>query len=101
MASTEKATQAAILHYLSFRKCLYWRQNSGAFTDTKGHFYRFSSVLGMPDVFVLKEGKLYGIEVKDVKGRQNENQIQFQSDFEKNGGVYVLARSLDDVTPFF
>jgi hypothetical protein len=37
------------------------------------------------------------VEVKDVKGRQNENQIAFQRAFEEAGGVYILARRLEDV----
>lgn len=39
----------------------------------------------------------YGIEVKDVKGGQNENQLEFQAKFEAAGGVYILARRLQDV----
>jgi len=98
MASTEKATQAAIGQYLSFRKCLFWRQNSGAFKDSKGHFYRFSSLAGLPDIFCLKDSVLYGIEVKDIKGVLNENQMSFRKMFEENGGIYIVARSLDDVS---
>lgn len=95
--STEKSTQAAIMQYLSLKKCLFWRQNSGAFKDNKGHFYKFSSINGLPDIFCLKDSVLYGIEVKDIKGVLNENQKDFAVSFIKNGGEYIVARSVEDV----
>jgi hypothetical protein len=30
-------------------------------------------------------------------GKQNENQIEFQRELEKAGGMYIVAHSLDDV----
>jgi hypothetical protein len=38
------------------------------------------------------------IEVKSEDGRQTEEQRNYQSMIERFGGVYVLARSVDDVT---
>lgn len=96
MKSTEKATQRAILQYLALRKIFHWRNNSGAFKNPKGHLYFFGTT-GSPDIFAIIKGQIYGIEVKDIKGKQNDNQIEFQKGFEKAGGVYILARSLDEV----
>ena len=53
--------------------------------------------IGAPDIYVLRSGTLYGIEVKDDKNPQSRQQIIFQSEFERAGGTYLLARCLDDV----
>lgn len=99
MISTEKATQAAILDYLSFKRIFHWRNNTGAI-KTDGRFIRYGSP-GSPDILCVMppHGQLVGIEVKDVKGRLNENQVAFKEQLEAVGGRYILARSLDDVTP--
>jgi hypothetical protein len=39
-----------------------------------------------------------GIGVKAPGGKQNYKQIEFQRQLEKAGGLYVLAKSLDEVT---
>lgn len=98
MASTEKATQAAILDYLALRGIFHWRQNTGAYRPDHGGFVRYG-VAGAPDIMCVlpPNGQLLGIEVKDSKGRLNENQERFKRELEAVGGVYVVARSLDDV----
>ena len=98
--STEKATQAAIIDYLTLKRHLFWRQNSGAFKDSKGHFYRFASMAGLPDIFCFKDSVLYGIEVKDIKGVLNKNQKDFADKFISAGGKYIIARELEDIVSF-
>ena len=98
--STEKATQKAIIDYLGYKNVFFYRQNSGAMKTERGGFYRFG-VTGAPDIIAVNKGIYYGIEVKDIKGKQSDGQKDFQKNLEKAGGVYILARSLDDVTPYF
>ena len=95
--STEKATQAAILKYLTAKRIFHYRNNSGAFKRDDGHFYRFGA-LGSPDIVCVFKGRYIGIECKDIKGKQNENQIAFQKALEDAGGLYLLVQSLDDIT---
>ena len=45
----------------------------------------------------LKDGITIYIEVKTSKGYQSDYQKQFQQDIESHGGVYILARSIEDV----
>jgi hypothetical protein len=47
--------------------------------------------------YCIWNGLIYGIEVKSPTGHMNENQQAFKEGFENAGGIYVLARSLDDV----
>ena len=42
-------------------------------------------------------GQAFGIEVKTEKGKQRDCQISWQRAWEKRGGIYILARSLEDV----
>ena len=61
-----------------------------------GHFYKFGET-GSPDIFVVHNSKIYGIEVKNERGRQSDSQRTWQDNFTKSGGIYILARNLDDV----
>ena len=63
---------------------------------------------GQPDVMGLAElssigwlGRAIGIEVKSPTGRQSPEQQRFQAIFERFGGLYILARSVEDVTAAF
>jgi hypothetical protein len=51
---------------------------------------------GISDLLVVHKGRAIAIETKGA-GRQQENQRAFQAAWEKHGGVYVLARSTDDL----
>jgi hypothetical protein len=53
--------------------------------------------VGSPDVFAMRKGVCYGIECKGDKGRQSDAQKEFQVRFEAAGGVYVLAKGIDEV----
>jgi hypothetical protein len=62
----------------------------------KTRFMRFGA-LGSPDIFALKDGKCYGIEVKRPGGKQSEAQREFQERLTAAGGLYLLATSIDDL----
>lgn len=74
-----------------------WRQNTGA-ALTKNGMVRFG-VPGQADItgLLIPSGRRLEIEVKDAKGRQRESQKLFQKMIEKSGGIYILARSVEDV----
>lgn len=99
----EKDIQRAILQYLSLKRVFHWRNNTGAFTgehNGKRRFVQFGAV-GSPDIFAVKDGKIYGIEVKRPGGKMSEKQRLFKFDFEGNGGIYRLAESIDDIKDLF
>jgi len=96
MVSIEKETQKTILQYLELKKIFHYRQNSGGFKTDNGHFYRMG-ITGAPDIIAVYKGVYIGIEVKDIKGKQSEGQKDFQERLENAGGIYILAKSLDDV----
>lgn len=53
---------------------------------------------GTPDLLgVIMPGRAFAIEVKAPKGKQRTAQVAWQHAWEKRGGIYILARSLEDV----
>ena len=95
----EADIQHSILDYLSYMRIFHYRNNSGAMIGEykgKKSFDRFGAK-GSPDIICVIDGRYIGIEVKSEIGRQSENQQIFQDRLEKAGGLYILARSLDDV----
>ena len=73
-----------------------WRANTGVAQIDK-RFIRFG-VPGQADLTgILPDGRRLEIEAKSPTGRQSDDQKNFQRMIEKFDGVYVLARSVDDV----
>ena len=99
MKSTEKETQSACLQLLEAMGVFHYRQNSGAFKAAHGSFIRFGSP-GAPDIVAVIKGRYIGIEIKDLKAKQNENQLIFQGRLEKAGGVYIVIRNIDELINF-
>jgi hypothetical protein len=53
---------------------------------------------GTPDLLgVITPGRAFAIEVKTEKGKQRLAQAAWQSAWELRGGLYILARSVEDV----
>ena len=62
---------------------------------------------GMPDILIFAPGptlndgrtftRLIGLELKAGKGRQSESQKEMALRFAAVGGVYLIARTLDEV----
>lgn len=75
-----------------------WRSNCGAARTRTGRVVRFG-VKGQADIsgILAPTGKRIEIEAKSATGRQSEQQRRFQAMIEKHGGIYILARSVDDV----
>ena len=55
---------------------------------------------GFPDLTALKDGRTLYIEIKTATGKQSPYQVEFQRICEAHGGVYILARSVDDIVPY-
>ncbi len=103
LAPTEHQTQAAILRYLAISPRVAWarRMNTGAIkipaANGRDRFVRFgfpgcSDILGQ-----MRDGRLLCVEVKSPTGRATDEQRAFLALVAANGGVSVLARSVDDV----
>lgn len=109
----EREIQKLILDYLQARGIFAWRNNTGAFAgehNGKKRFVRFGFP-GVADILGIIRteaevgsgihrntfGRFLSIEVKRPGGKQTDDQKAFQEAVERNGGIYILASSLEDV----
>jgi len=94
------------------KKLMYIRNNSGAMPVVDGknkrRYIRFGDK-GSPDFLVWKPSEKWAyeadmgvdyvrtiaLEAKSDTGKQSEDQIKWQKDFEAIGGEYYLIRNLD------
>jgi penicillin-binding protein-related factor A (putative recombinase) len=107
MNSLEKATQEAALQLLTAKRIFHYRQNTGSYErsyTTKNGVAKKSYIAygtpGATDILAVIKGKYVGIEIKDTKGKQSEDQVKFQEALEKAGGTYLLIRNIDDLIQF-
>lgn len=75
-----------------------WRANVLVAKDARGRVVR-AGITGQADISGLlgPTGRRIEIECKSATGRQSEEQRRWQVMIESLGGLYVLARSTDDV----
>jgi hypothetical protein len=95
----ESVIQAEILKEIGALPWLrVWRNNTGALKDQRGQLITFG-LKGSADIFgvMAPDGRFLAIEVKTPKGRQSEPQRAFEKMVTAMGGIYILARSVDDV----
>lgn len=96
----EAILQAGIRLALGQREdIMMFRINVGKFRPLDGSRRVIASAPeGTPDLLgVIAPGRAFAIEVKTEKGKQRTAQVAWQKAWEKRGGIYILARSLDDV----
>jgi len=101
MARTpEGETLNAICDYLALKRYFFYRNNNAAIFDPTRKTFRSMpkhARHGVPDIIVVKDGKYIGIEVKTEKGRPSDHQLEFGRDLILAGGMYVIARGIEDV----
>lgn len=97
----EKDIQAAICDYLASKKYFFWRQNTGAIYSQKDKAYRAMpkhSMKGVADIILIRKGgHAVFIEVKRPKGKQSEDQIDFETLCMLTKAEYYVVTSLDDI----
>lgn len=97
---SEHDIQRQILDWLKAKHIFHFRSNAGAMAGShKGkRWYVKFGPKGGPDIFAVIKGRIFGIEVKASRGSQSQVQVEFQIEFERAGGRYLVARRLEDVT---
>lgn len=100
----ETEIQSEIIDYLQLLenqgKLFLHRVNNMGVYDPKRKAYRVfpkGSKKGFPDIIIIKNGLLIGLEVKTGEGKQSVNQIEMEKEFKKHGAAYYVVRSLDEV----
>ena len=100
----EAKVLAECLEWLARNRVFAWRNNTGSYRTDSGAFVRYGHVGSADIIGVLPfagptwtRGAFLAVECKTPSGRQSKPQKVFQSLVERSGGVYVLARSVDDL----
>ena len=96
---SEHELQQRILLELGNRSDLrVWRQNTGALINQHGHLVKFG-LQGSADILgiIKPHGRFLAIEVKAPRGKLTAQQERFKQMIEGHGGLYILARTLEDV----
>ena len=94
---TEKQIQNFIIREFGTKSWLrIWRANVGVARINR-RVVRFG-IPGQADLTgILYDGRRVEIEIKSATGRQTQDQKNFQAIIEKFNGIYILARSINDV----
>jgi hypothetical protein len=51
---------------------------------------------GVPDLVILRSGRIMGLEVKSPGGTLSREQKEFRVEWERAGGIYAVARSVEE-----
>lgn len=101
---SEKDIQTQILDYLVLKNIFHWRSNTGVakYTDSRGkeRFVKFGEK-GISDILGIFKGIFFAIEVKKLKNKPTKHQANFLQNVKDNGGIAIVARSVDDVFILF
>jgi hypothetical protein len=95
--------ESEILHscldYLRIQGIFCWRQNSGSFiTPDKKRYFKTQDINGVADIIgLLPSGRFLAVECKRPGGKQSAEQKAFQTAIERNNGMYVIAKSIEDL----
>ncbi len=101
----EKDIQREICDWLNLGGCFFWRSNNiPVFGRSNDGVKRFRALpkytpKGIADIICLVNGTFVALEVKrpNYWGKQSPDQEQFEINVKKNGGLYFVVRSLEDV----
>lgn len=87
---TERDITRQIRGYLKMKVPCHWKQWQG-----------LGSTPGVPDVVGCYRGRFIGIEIKTPQGRMSPHQEKWRQLIEEAGGIYIMARSFEDVIAYF
>lgn len=93
----EHSIQNAIRLKLSELGFCVFRANVGRFQTKDGRWFDTGLPRGFSDLFAVKNGKIFFLEVKTLTGKPSEEQIKFLATMrDRYGCVAEIVRSVDD-----
>lgn len=100
-STAETRLQMALINHLRLlapRNILYMAiPNEGSRSPKTGARMKAMGMLpGAPDLLFIIDGKAHGLELKADKGRQSDTQRLVERAWEAAGGVYALAKGMDE-----
>ena len=97
---SERQIEIQILEYLNLKGIFAWKVKTMGTFDPVAKKFRTPSkyyITGQPDISAIYQGKFIGIEVKSKTGKASRNQLAFLQRIRENGGIAIIARSVEDV----
>jgi hypothetical protein len=90
-------TQAILLALGARPDMRVWRCNTGRLLNPRTGRWVSFGLKGCADILgIMRGGRFLAIETKTPEGRLRPEQRAFRAMVEELGGLYVLARSVDD-----
>lgn len=74
---------------------------NGSITQLPGQWTRGQGTKGTADISATIKGRSVKIEVKFGKDIQSEAQKEYQENIERAGGVYIIAKDMDQFIEWF
>lgn len=93
---TETDIMNSIRIELSGRGYTVFRANVGKFKMGDGRWFDTGLPKGFTDLFAVKDGRAYFIEVKKPGGKVREEQINFIKKMRENGCIAGIAYSVEE-----
>jgi hypothetical protein len=98
---TEHQIQAQIVAYFNtsfptLRKCLFHVNNKARNSIEGAKFKALGTVAGVSDLILIATGQTLYIELKDDKGKQQPDQMEFQRQITALNHQYHIIRSLEE-----
>jgi hypothetical protein len=98
MKTPESAVLRSCLAYLRFQHHQVARINCGGGVDKNGRPIRGTDINGVSDIMgITVDGRPLCVECKSDTGRLSREQEIWKAGWIARGGVYVLARSVEDL----
>lgn len=93
---SESLILAQCLEWLALHRIYAWRNNTGS-CKIDGRWIKYGHP-GSGDILgILPSGAFLSVECKTPAGKQSKTQKLFQVMIERNNGVYILARSAEEL----
>lgn len=92
----ESELQKSCIDYLGYKGIFSYKINNVGIKKPDGSYIP-SQTKGLPDLVIHRNGRVEYIEFKSEKGRLSEWQEVFRKQCEKDGIVYNVIRSLDEL----
>uniref|UniRef100_A0A6M3KNV0 VRR-NUC domain-containing protein n=1 Tax=viral metagenome TaxID=1070528 RepID=A0A6M3KNV0_9ZZZZ len=93
----ETDIQREICKYLKIKGYFFWRESNQRRFKNGVHLKTWYEIKGKPDILILHKGMFIGVECKSEVGILSPNQKEFRRMWERNGGMYIVAKSVNDV----
>jgi hypothetical protein len=97
---SEQQIENSVCHWLDYKGIKYWItkvKGEPHFKKNGEFFMKKTPNRGFPDILCCIKGKMIGLEIKTVIGRQSEYQKEQQRKILAAGGIYWIIRNIQEL----